>query len=276
MRQRWLKNLLLTAGAAFILLFCLGPFIYMVVVGFSTQPDFLSTQVSFQPTFKNFHAVLTDQSLHFLDYLRNSIVISLASAFFCVAVASLAAYALTRLSLSGKMHLLFLVLAASMFPQIGLVGYLFNFMSKLGWINTYQALLFPYVAWILPLSLWILVSYFSQIPSELDNAALVDGASRFQTLTRIILPTAAPGILSTFLLSFIFSFNEFMFATMLTTDYHTRTIPVGIALFQGLHGEIPWASIMGASAITVLPVIVLTLVFQRYIIGGLTRGAVKG
>ena len=130
--------------------------------------------------------------------------------------------------------------------------------------------------WILPLALWILVSYFSQIPIELDKAALVDGASRWQILRKVIFPTAAPGIFSMFLLSFIFAFNEFMFALMLTSDYRARTIPVGITLFQGLHGEIPWGNIMAASVVTVLPVVVLTLLFQRYIIGGLTRGAVKG
>ena len=149
-------------------------------------------------------------------------------------------------------------------------------MAWLGWINTYQALMLPYIAWILPLSLWILVSYFSQIPIELDHAASVDGCSRWQTLYKIIFPVAAPGVFSTFLLAFIFAFNEFMFALMLTTDYKTRTIPVGITLFQGLHGQTPWGNIMAASVITVLPAVFLALVFQRYIIGGLTRGAVKG
>ena len=276
MRERWIKILLIIVGASFMLIFCLGPFFYMATVSLSAQPDFLSTQIPFKLTFSNFDAVLTGQSLHFLDYLGNSLVVSLVSAFFAVLIASLAAYAITRLSLPGKMHLLFLVLAVSMFPQIGLVGYLFKFMSGMGWINTYQALLFPYVAWILPLALWILVSYFSQIPIELDKAALVDGASRWQILRKVIFPTAAPGIFSMFLLSFIFAFNEFMFALMLTSDYRARTIPVGITLFQGLHGEIPWGNIMAASVVTVLPVVVLTLLFQRYIIGGLTRGAVKG
>jgi len=200
----------------------------------------------------------------------------LISAFCCVLIASLAAYALTRLPLPGKMYLLFLVLSVSMFPQIGLVGYLFKFMAWLEWINTYQALLFPYIAWILPLSLWILVSYFSQIPIELDRAALVDGCSRWQILRKVIFPVAGPGIFSMFLLAFIFAFNEFMFALMLTSDYRARTIPVGITLFQGLHGQTPWGNIMAASVITVLPAVFLALIFQRYIIGGLTRGAVKG
>ncbi|MEW6519808.1 MAG: carbohydrate ABC transporter permease [Thermodesulfobacteriota bacterium] len=149
-------------------------------------------------------------------------------------------------------------------------------MNALGWINTYPALIFPYIAWVLPLTLWILVSYFAQIPLDLDKAALVDGCSRIQILVHVILPVAAPGIFSTFLLAFIFAFNEFLFALMLTADYRARTIPVGIALFQGLHGQIPWGRIMAASVVTTLPVVVLTLIFQRRIVQGLTRGAVKG
>jgi len=276
MNERTVKNLLIFTGMVFCLAFCLFPFVYMAAVSLSTRADFLAPQVPFKFTLDNFNAVLTNQSLHFLDYFRNSIVISLVSAFFCVAVASLAGYAITRLQFPGKMYLLFFALAVSMFPQIGLVGYLFKFMARLGWINTYQALLFPYIAWILPLSLWILVSYFSQIPRELDKAALIDGCTYWQTLRKVILPIAAPGVLSVFLLSFIFAFNEFMFALMLTTDYKARTIPVGIALFQGLHGQTPWGNIMAASVITTMPVVILTLIFQRRIIGGLTRGAVKG
>jgi multiple sugar transport system permease protein len=163
-----------------------------------------------------------------------------------------------------------------MFPQISLVSYLFKVMTRLGWINTYNALILPYIAWILPLSLWILTSYFSQIPRELDRAAYVDGCSQWQALRKVIFPVAAPGLFSTGLLAFIFAFNEFMFALMLTADHRARTIPVGIALFQGLHGEIPWGNIMAASTLTTFPVIILTIFFQRHIIQGLTRGAVKG
>ena len=276
MRRSSTQTFLILAGAAFMLAFCLLPFLYMAAVSLSTTPEFLSPDVPFKFTLANFDAILTGQSLHFLDYLRNSAVVSITSAFFCVLIASLAAYAATRLPLPGKTYLLFLVLAVSMFPQIGLVGYLFKSMAALGWINTYQALLLPYIAWILPLSVWILVSYFSQIPIELDRAAMVDGCSRWQTLYKIILPVAAPGVFSTFLLAFIFAFNEFMFALMLTSDYRARTIPVGLTLFQGLHGQTPWGNIMAASIITVLPAVLLTLIFQRHIIGGLTRGAVKG
>jgi multiple sugar transport system permease protein len=148
-------------------------------------------------------------------------------------------------------------------------------MSTLGWVNTFQGLILPYVAWSMPLSLWILVSYFAQVPRDLDRSARIDGASRFQTLMRIILPVAAPGVFSTALLVFIFAFNEFLFALMLTVDYRSRTVPVGIALFEGIHGQIPWGEIMAAATLTTIPVVILTVIFQRRMIQGLTRGAVK-
>ena len=230
----------------------------------------------FALTFENYQAILTVTSLHFLNYLINSLIISLVSALFAVLIAALAAYALTRLNLPAKAIILFFILAISLFPQISLIGYLFQFMTSLRWINTYRALLFPYIAWILPLSVWILTSYFSQIPKDLDKAALIDGCSRWQILYKVIFPVAKPGIFSVFLLSFIFAFNEFMFALMLTTDFRARTIPVGIALFEGIHGQIPWGNIMAASVVATLPVVILTIIFQGNIIEGLTQGALKG
>ena len=270
------KTVLVVLIAFLMLLFCLFPFLYMAVTSLSRSPDYLSPGGGFTFTFSNYVSILTLPSLHFLDYLRNSLIISALSAVVTVLIAGLSAYSITRLALPGKMFVLFLVLAVSMFPQISILSYLFRLMTGLGWINTYQGLILPYIAWTLPLCLWILVSYFSQLPRELDRAALVDGCTRWQTLRRVIFPIAAPGLLSAGLLVFIFGFNEFMFALLLTTDHRARTIPVGIALFQGLHGEIPWGNIMAASVLTTIPVVVLTVVFQRRIIQGLTRGAVKG
>jgi multiple sugar transport system permease protein len=268
-------------GIAFTAVFCLAPFFYMLLTGLNKNPDFLREGKSLELTLAHFRTVIFSEEVHFLAYMRNSVVISAISATVTVFIASLAAYALTRLELPLRRFIMVFVLAISMFPPIALVGYLHKFMSMDWlpwmdtWINTYQALILPYVAWTLPLSLWILVSYFEQVPLELDKAGIVDGASRLQILVKIIFPVAAPGVFSTALLAFIFAFNEFLFALMLTTDYSARTIPVGIAMFQGLHGQIPWGEIMAASTVTTIPVVVLTLIFQRRIIQGLTRGAVK-
>lgn len=276
MREQSVKSGLIYLGAGAASLFFLTPVLYMVLIGFCRTPELLSAHGHALFTAQNYLSVLSDNNLHFMEYLRNSIVVSALSSVACVAVASLAAFAITRFPIPGKMSLLFGVLAVSMFPQICIVSYLFRFMSGLGWINTLHGLIFPYIAWALPLSLWILVSYFSKIPKGLDKAAIVDGCTPWQTLYKVILPVATPGIFSTLLLAFIFSFNEFMFALMLTTDYRSRTVPVGIALFQGLHGEIPWGEIMAVSALATAPVILCTIIFQRAVVQGLTRGALKG
>ena len=275
MKEIWIKHCLLVCGTATVMIFCLAPFGYMVLTSLSGRPDFLLPEATFRFTLSHFETVLFSESLHFMAYLRNSLVISALSALLSVSAASLAAYALSRLRVPGKGLILLFVLAVSMFPQVSLVGYLFKLMSALGWINTYPALIAPYTALTLPLALWILTSYFAQLPRDLDRAGLMDGCSHWQILTKILFPVAAPGIFSTLLLAFIFAFNEFLFALMLTTDYAARTIPVGMALFEGLYGQIPWGEIMAAATLTTVPVVMLTLMFQRRIIQGLTRGAVK-
>lgn len=271
-----LQAILKAAAALLLLLFCLLPFGWMLLVSLSRQPDFLLPGAPFAPTLHNFVDVLSDPSLHLLAYLRNSLAVSAASAVAATLAAGLSAYAVTRLRFPGRILIPLGVLAFSMFPQISIVGYLFKLMTALGWINTHAALILPYSTLGLPLALWIMLSYFERIPTDLDKAARVDGASRLQVLLRIVFPLAAPGALSTALLVFIYSFNEFLFALMLTTDYNARTIPVGIALFEGLHGQLPWGHMMAIAVISVLPVIALTAVFQRRIIQGLVQGAVKG
>jgi multiple sugar transport system permease protein len=270
------RAILIFASEALVLCFCLAPFLYMLATALSsTGAGYLSPGGHFVPTLGHFRDILLSPTLHFPRYLLNSVGIALLAALFSVAVASPAAYALTRMQVRGGQFLMFAVLSLSMFPPVSLVSSLFQFMTRLGWINTWQALVLPYVAWSMPLALWTLVSYFQQIPTELDRAALVDGASHFQAMRFILLPVAAPGVFSTGLLAFIFAFNEFLYALMLTTDSTARTMPVAIAMFEGLHGEIPWAEIMAAAAVATAPVVLLTIAFQRRIVQGLTKGAVK-
>ena len=271
------KQLLVWIGSGVIALICPTPFIWMIVVSFAKYPDFLASEkIPYIFTLKNYVQIITTHDLHVMDYFKNSLIVAIIVVFVTITIASFAGYAVSRIKFRGKTVIILGILAVSMFPQISIVGYLFKFMTQIRWINTYQALVFPYIAWVLPLSLWILIGYFMQLPSELDEAAMVDGATRMQTLTKIVIPLATPGIFSTALLAFIGSFNEFMFALMLTTDYHARTMPVGIALFEGLHGEIPWGQIMATSAIASVPLVIMTLIFQRYIVQGLTAGAIKG
>ena len=276
MNEERVKRILLGTGIGFMIVFCIAPFVWMMVVSLSKNPDFLGTGVDFKFSLKNYVDVLTDRSLHFLDYLRNSLVVSGVVAVACAMIAALAAYAISRIEFRGRFLLSLAVLAFSMFPQISLIGYLYKFMRSTGLINTYPALVLPYIAWTIPLAFWILLSYIIRIPKDFDDAARADGAGRLLIFRKIILPVTAPGLLSAVLLVFIAAFNEFLFALMLTTDHASRTIPVGIALFEGLHGEIPWGYIMAASAIASLPLIVLSTLFQRYVIQDVTRGALKG
>jgi multiple sugar transport system permease protein len=276
MSEERAKRILLGVGIGFMLVFCIAPFVWMMAVSLSKNPDFLGAGVEFTFSLKNYVDVLSDRSLHFLDYLRNSLVVSGVVAVACAMIAALGAYAISRIEFRGRFVISLAVLAFSMFPQISLIGYLYKFMRSTGLINTYPALMLPYIAWTIPLAFWILLSYIIRIPKDFDDAARADGAGRLLIFRKVILPVTAPGLLSAVLLVFIAAFNEFLFALMLTTDHASRTIPVGIALFEGLHGEIPWGYIMAASAIASLPLIVLSTLFQRYVIQDVTRGALKG
>lgn len=274
-KEENLARLLALAGAAFLLVFCLAPVAYMLAVGLAENPLFLSPRIPFVPTSAHFREALAP-SLHVPAYLRNSLIISAATALLAPAAAFLAAYPLARMPLRGRSYVLLGALALSMFPPISLAGYLYRMMSGLGWINTYPALVLPYAAWLLPLCLWFLVGYLASIPPALDRAAQVDGCTPFQILRKVLLPLAKPGLASAALLAFIFAFNEFLFALLLTVDHQSRTIPVGVALFQGLHGQIPWGALMAVSALAALPVVAVALIFQNHVVRGLTGGAVKG
>ncbi len=270
------SKLLLYAGAAAIVAFSLFPFAWMISVSISQSPAFLLEGVEFRPTFSNYLDVVTGESLRFGSFLRNSVAISSMVAVATTFIAALAAYAIVRMRFPGRAFIPAAVLALSMLPQISLVGYIFDLMTDLGWINTYQGLALPYTALGLPLALWIMIGHFKGVPEDLDNAALVDGATRFQVLCRVIVPVSAPAVVSTLILVFIFSFNEFLFALMLTVDHKARTVPVGIALFEGLHGQTPWGSIMAAAVLACAPMIAIAALFQRRIIQGLTQGSTKG
>ncbi len=277
MNERRLKKTLLIIGTITMAFVCLFPFGWMIIISFTKNAMFLgSPYIHFTLTVNNYLTVISDPTLHFLAYLKNSVIIATMVTLVTVSISALAAYTVSRIRFRGRLIIPIFVLGVSMFPQISVVGYLFRFIERLGWINTYKALFFPYVAWTLPLALWILLSYFAQLPKDLDEAALIDGASRIQTLYKVVLPLSAPALFSTALLVFIAAFNEFMFALLFTIDYRARTVPVGITLFQGVYGQVPWGDIMAASAISTIPLVILALIFQRYVVSGLTAGALKG
>jgi multiple sugar transport system permease protein len=273
-REVLIKKCLIFTVSLFLLAFTLGPFIWMLWISLADRADFLITGKAAY-SLRNYYQVLTSPSLHFLDYFKNSLLISIVTTVVVTLFSSMAAYAVSRMRFPGRAFIPMLILAMSMFPQISIVGFLFDMFARVGLINHLLALILPYIAWTVPIALWINLSYFSQIPLELDKAALVDGAGRMKVLWKIIFPLALPGIFSSALLVFIACFNEFLFAVMLTIDYTAQTLPVGIALFQGLHGEMPWGNLMAASTIASVPLVILTLIFQRFIVQGLMGGALK-
>jgi multiple sugar transport system permease protein len=192
-----------------------------------------------------------------------------------VLVGSLAAFGLAKLRVAFKTLILAFILSASLFPPVATVSPLYLIIRGLGLRDTWWALIITYTTFSLPLSVWIITSFFREIPDELYLAARVDGCTPFQAFYRVLLPLAAPGIFTTAILVFIFAWNEFLFALTFTATPASRTIPVAIALFPGLH-EVPWGDIAAASVVVTAPLVVLVFAFQRRIIEGLTAGAVKG
>jgi multiple sugar transport system permease protein len=213
----------------------------------------------------------------FTRALVNSIGIAAISTVIAVALASLAAYALARLNFPGKRFILGAALAIAMFPPISIVGPLFEMWRTLGLFNTWPGLIIPYMTFTLPLAIYTMSAFFREIPRELEEAAQVDGATPFQAFVRVIAPLAAPGVVTTMILVFIFAWNDFVFAFSLTSTTAAQTVPAAIALFPGASQFTqPTGSIAAASMVVTVPVVVMVLFFQRRIVAGLTAGAVKG
>ena len=213
----------------------------------------------------------------FTSALRNSIGIGLIATSLAVLLASSAAYAIARLNFPGKQAILAVALAVVMFPQISLVGPLYNLWRQIGLYDTWPGLIIPYLTFALPLSIYTLSAFFREIPWELEQAAEVDGATPFQAFRRVIAPLAMPGIVTTFIIVFIMCWNDFIFATSLTSTNSAQTVPAAIAQFPGASQFTqPIGDIAAAAGVVTVPVMILVLLFQRRIVSGLTAGAVKG
>ena len=283
--MRWLiivnkktKNLIMNyAGVVFILFWGLAPFYWMVGTALrDSRHTFDTTPWPTHVTLQNFRdALATDKGNNFLAAIGNSLIVSLTTTILAVVVGVFTAYALARLNFPGKGIVTGIILAASMFPGIALVTPLFQLFGDIGWIGTYQALIIPNISFALPLTIYTLVSFFRQLPWELDEAARVDGATRGQAFRKILLPLAAPALFTTAILAFIASWNEFMLARQLSTTA-TEPVTVAIARFSGPSSfEYPYASVMAAGALVTVPLIIMVLIFQRRIVSGLTAGGVK-
>jgi trehalose/maltose transport system permease protein len=270
------KTVLFYALVVFIVVVSVFPFYYAILTSFKSGTDIF--RITYWPvsfSFENYSAVLNQGS--FPRNLLNSIFVSSVTVILALFLAVTAAFALSRVRFRGRGFLLMVILGVSMFPQIAVLAGLFEVIRALGIYNTPWALIFSYTIFTLPFTVWVLTTFMRDLPIEIEEAAIVDGASPWIIITRVFMPLMWPALVTTGLLAFIGAWNEFLFALTFTSSNDTRTVPVAIALLSGgSQYEIPWGIIMAASVIVTVPLVVLVLIFQRKIVSGLTAGGVKG
>jgi multiple sugar transport system permease protein len=270
-----MKKLLFAASIVAIGVATLLPFLWFVLTAWKSPAEINAIPPVIVPSFHwdNFIAAIRQHEL--LHYIANSAIVASATTLISLAIASLAAFALARFNLRWGRYYLMLLLALSMFPQIAIAGPVWRLLNFLGWLNSYHGIIAAYISLSLPFAVWVLTTFFQALPRDIEEAALVDGCTRWQALRLVVLPLAAPGLFTAAILVFIHAWNEFFFALIILTFPALQTLPVGIALFPGEY-TMPWGEIAAASTIATLPLVVLTLIFQRHIVQGLSAGAVKG
>ena len=259
-----------------IVVFCLFPFYWLVNTSLKTGGDLSSASLlPPNPTLKNYESVFKDPA--FTKALRNSAIVSLVTTVLSLIVGSFCAYALARLKIKFKFVILAIILSITTFPQVTIAAPIFKLWRDVGLFNTLIGLIIPYLTFSLPLAIYILVSFFREIPRDLEEAALVDGATNFEAFRKVVVPLAAPGLATAGILTFIATWNEFLLAITLTSNSDARTVPAAIAFFTGsTQFEQPLGTISAASVIISIPLIIAVLLFQKRIVAGLTAGAVKG
>lgn len=259
-----------------IVLFSVFPFYYAILTSLKTGTDLF--RIDYLPrslSLANYEAIVT--SGVFMRNVANSVIVAVSVVAISLFLAVTAAYALSRIHFRGRSLLLLTILAVSMFPQIAVLAGLFEMVRAAGLYNSLFSLIFAYMIFTLPFTVWVLTTFMRELPVEIEEAAIVDGASPFVIVTRVFLPLMWPAMVTTGLLAFIAAWNEFLFALTFMSNNEQRTVPVAIALLSGASNqEIPWGTIMAASVVVTVPLIVLVLVFQRKIVAGLTAGGVKG
>jgi multiple sugar transport system permease protein len=263
-------------AAALVVLNGFFPALWILLTSLKTQTELVSKPITWWPsnaTFANYVAAFTDQPL--LRYMGNSAWVALVSTLLSLIVSAGAAYAIARLNLKHRQLILTAIVASSMFPLVTLLVPIFETMRSLGLLNTYTALVLPYVVLNLPVCTLVLVSFFQSIPRDLENAAMIDGCTRLGALVRIVLPLAAPGVFTAGILAFVNAWDEFLLALSLNASAGMRTLPVGITLYQG-EFSFPWPIISAALIVAIVPVAVLIALFQERVVGGLTQGGLKG
>ena len=268
---------LIYAAAALIVFVSVGPFLYMLATSLKTGSALFEPTIwPRAPSLGNYTA-LFDGAQPFGRHLLNSVLVASLTVGAAMLLGVTAAYALGRIRFQGKGLLLLTLLGVSMFPQVAVLSGMFELIQSLGLFNRALGLVLPYTIFTLPFTVWILTTFMRELPNELEEAAIMDGCGPLRIIFQVFMPLLWPALVSTGLLAFIGAWNEFLFALTFIVEDDQRTVPVGISLIAGATAfEIPWGSIMAASVIVTLPLLLLVLVFQKKIVSGLTAGAVKG
>lgn len=261
----------------------LFPIAWLILTSFKPPEDIMVSppHFIFKPTLDNYIYAL--QKANFLAFIKNTLFVALVSTVFVIVLSSLASYSFARYNPGGG-NILFFILTTKMFPAIAVVLPYFLIFKEIGntvigktlgiGLDRPGALIISYTMFNLPFAIWLMVSFFQDIPRELEDSARLDGYNRLEVLRRVVLPLAAPGIAVTAIFCLIFSWNEFLFAYILTRDV-ARTITVGVESFFTLRG-ILWGPVAAAATISVFPMLIFVLILQRYMVRGLTFGAVRG
>lgn len=269
---RWTFGLTLAVA----IMVAVSPYLWTLVTSFKTERELFTVPITYlpkEPTLDNYRTVFTDNP--FGRFLFNSALVASISTAITLLLASLAGYAFSRLRFRGQTAALFFVLGLSALPIMSMIVPLYMIIQGLGLLNRYQGLIAPYVTWSLPLAIFILANFFRQIPRELEESALIDGATWLGALRYVIAPLSGPGLASAAVIVFVHVWNEFLIGLTLVSSVHMRTITVGIALYQSEYA-FPWGTITAAVTLAALPIVLLLLVGQRFVTSGLTSGALKG
>ncbi len=274
--RRWIRPVGLWIAVALICVFCLMPFYWLINVSLKTGADLSGADLlPPSPSLDNYQSIFENDD--FTSALRNSVIITTVTTALALVFGAFAAYALARLRFPFKFLILAIVLSISTFPPIAIAAPIFKLWTDIGIYNTYTGLIVPYLTFALPLAIYILASFFKEIPKELEEAALVDGATHFQAFRKVVLPLAAPGLVTAGLLTAFFVWNEFLLAVTLTSSPDAYTVPVAVANFTGsTEFEVPLGTISAASVVITIPLVALVIIFQKRIVAGMTAGAVKG
>ena len=252
------------------------PALWILFTSLKTEAELMRLPITIwpnQPTLLNYSRVFTDQPV--FTFMWNSVVVAVLSTLLCVTVSALAAYALVRLRLPKPNLILAALLAVAMFPLISLMVPLFSVMRDLGLLNTWWALIFPYAVLSMPVCTLVLISFFQDIPRDLENSAMIDGCTRVGALWHVVIPLTAPGVFTAGILAFVNAWDEFLLALTLSPRVASRTLPVGITLYQG-EFSFPWPIISAALIVAIVPICILIAVFQERVVSGLTSGGMKG